>query len=107
MSDMSSFPIPPRDVSSIDGAKPAAGPKPQNQADLGQFKDELIQALGQIGQDADQVSQSSPSKVEDVESAMDQAKSAFDDTMQAHQLMQKLITPMTDMNNEAPPEGQE
>ncbi len=107
MSDMSSFPIPPRDVSSIDGAKPAPGPNPKNQADLGQFKDELIQALGQIGHDADQMSQTSPSKVEDVESAMDQAKSAFDDTMQAHHLMQKLIPPMTDMNNETPPEEQE
>ncbi len=92
MEDFSSFRIPPRDVNQVDQVQPGSSPKTQKPQEGGEkFKDQLLQALGQIGEDAEQMSKTPPTNVNEVDQAMDKAKDAFQDTMQAHQLMQNLM----------------
>ncbi|MEW6237683.1 MAG: hypothetical protein AB1656_20045 [Candidatus Omnitrophota bacterium] len=101
MSDLSSFSIPPRDVSALEGTKPgAAASKAKPMPEGVSFQDELIQAAKRIGENAEKGTQTSPSNVKDVDQAMNWAKNAFDDTMQAHQLMQNLIQRRMDKDND-------
>ena len=55
------------------------------------FQQKLVKALGQISEETDQVDKLSAPAFKDVHKAMDQAKSAFTDTMQTHQLMLNLM----------------
>ncbi len=106
MTDFNSIPIPPRGIESIDTGKLDGIQPKQNQPQSGDFQNQLLQALGQISADADQVANAASSNYENVEQAMGIAKNVFADTMQMHQMMQELIHPNanddSDGDKEAP-----
>jgi len=91
MADFSFIPIPPRAIgpAEIQPPQPSA-PSTSPAAPVTNFQEKLLQALNQIGAGVDQVGQSTPT-FQDMQKAMEQAKSAFTETMQAHQLMQSLM----------------
>lgn len=93
MSDFQFIPIPPRDLPRIEPAgQPVGTPIQPDKAPQGpDFKDSLRQALGNMTQQAEEVSQAPAPSYEEMQKAMDAATHAFQDTMQAHFLMQKLI----------------
>ncbi|MGI6457149.1 MAG: hypothetical protein ACOX5R_16240 [bacterium] len=92
MNDFSSFHIPPRDISSLESTQPSsASKKPAQQIESNPFKDTLRQALGDMSQQAETISNAAAPRFEEMQIAMDSAKNAFQQTMQAHQLMQTLI----------------
>lgn len=81
----------PKTVGSIESGK-TDSTRIQTTGDQGvDFENHLMQALGQISQEADQVAEASSSSYENVQDAMNQAKNAFSDTMQAHQMMQYFL----------------
>lgn len=78
-------------IGPVDQGKTDKASSPQNQPQNINFQNELMRALGQINQEAEQVADASSSNYENVQNAMDAAKTAFTDTMQAHQMMQHFI----------------
>lgn len=80
--------IPPQ----ITGIAPSSAPKPSSpKPEEGAFEGKLIEAMGKVSQDVQKIEESSPANLDDLESAMDAAKSAFSETMHMHQLMQTLV----------------
>lgn len=92
MSDIPIFNIPPSDLRGVEpaGQKPGTA-KNQPSPDQASFKNTLRQALGQISQQAEQMSKGSATSIEDVQKVMDAATNAYQDSMQAHLLMRDLI----------------
>ena len=91
MVDLPFIPIPPRNAGPAE-IQPSTAAVPKSalpvSPDLA-FQEKLLRALSQIGAGVDQVGQSTPT-FQDMHQVMEQAKSAFTETMQAHQLMQSL-----------------
>ncbi len=102
MSDFSSFPIPPKNIGGIEKAPEKREPKGPAVPQAGQptFEQNLKEALGQVSEQAKQVSNTTPN-FEDVGSAMEAAKNAFEDTMHAHQMMQNLMSEIETPNTPA------
>ncbi len=92
--DLSPLHIPPRAPESVDTAKPAASPHPKTEVDQPTFQETLKQTLGSLSREADQIANGPTPSFEDVPQAMEAAKNAFQDTMQAHQMMQQLVSNM-------------
>lgn len=92
----------PKAIGPVDSGKPETARSSQLGASGADFKSQFVQALGQISQEADRVAEASSSNYENVQNAMNQAKSAFSDTLQTHQMMQHLL--MNSMKKQEPPE---
>ena len=109
MTDLNSIPIPPRGIESINTGNQDAIQSQQNQPTSGDFQNQLMQAMGQINADTNQVANAASSNYENVEQAMGIAKNVFADTMQVHQMMQELIQPNTndDSNEDKDANGDE
>jgi hypothetical protein len=99
MPDFSSVPIPPQNIGGIEPSKnkPDSAQKPA-QPGQDSFKETLMKQLDQIKADTDQMANATPPSYEEMDQAMNAAKNAFSDTMQAHNLMQQLFKP--DSSNE-------
>ncbi|MBN2327510.1 MAG: hypothetical protein JXR73_10185 [Candidatus Omnitrophica bacterium] len=91
MADINSINPFPQGIGPVEQDKTEKTSSPQSQTQNINFQSELMRALGQINQEADQVADASSSNYENVQNAMDAAKTAFTDTMQAHQMMQHFI----------------
>jgi len=91
MSDFSSIPIPPRNIGGIDPAqKKQDSTQKAPGTDAPSFQDSLKQALGNMSEQAKEVSNTQPS-YEDANKAMEAAKNAYNDSLHAQQLMQSLM----------------
>jgi hypothetical protein len=93
----------PKAIGPVESGKPDAARVQPTGAQGVDFENHLMQALGQISQEADQVAEASSSSYENVQDAMDQAKNAFSDTMQTHQMMQYFL--MNSMQKQNAPEA--
>lgn len=108
MNDFTPLNIPPREIGKAEPGKPdstPSGPKP----DAAEFQNQLKQALGGMIEDVSHVQNASPQTMEDIQKAMDAAKNAFSNSMQAHELMQSLLgdvapKPDSEANPEEKPE---
>ncbi|HOJ58911.1 MAG TPA: hypothetical protein PK878_01365 [bacterium] len=91
MVDLPIVPIPPRNTgpAEIQSSPPAAPKSARTVSPDSAFQEKLLRALNQIGAGVDQVGQSTPT-FQDMQQVMEQAKSAFTETMHAHLLMQSL-----------------
>lgn len=90
MSDLNPLNIPPQNIGPVDPATgPGAKPKPA-EASPG-FQDILKEQLGEISRETDQVANESNATFEDMAKVMSAAKNVFNDTLNAHQLMQQMI----------------
>lgn len=91
----------------IEPGKPEASPAQPVFEQGANFQDRLMQTLGQINQEADQVAQASSSSYENVEQAMNKAQTAFSDTMQANQMMQYFLINQLQKQGNPEPSGEE
>lgn len=90
MADLNPLHIPPHNIGPVDPATgPGAKPKPA-EASPG-FQDILKEQLGEISRETDQVANESNATFEDMAKVMSAAKNVFNDTLNAHQLMQQMI----------------
>jgi len=96
MTDLSPLQILPRDIGSIDGLKPESAPRAPSSERSPEFQEILRRTLGNVSRDADQVEQAVSPSFAEMQKAMETAKTAFADTMQAHQLMQNLLRGLGD-----------
>ncbi|MBI1389407.1 MAG: hypothetical protein GC154_13265 [bacterium] len=94
--------IPPAQVGGI-GPQPAQpsskGPSPID----GAFQEKLVEAMGKVSSEVEKIQKASPANVEELDSLMDAAKSLYSDTMQAHQLMQSLMSQLGEINAKMTP----
>lgn len=91
MNDFNQFFLPPKGVENLDPAQPRPNQAPK-QEDAGVFQEQLRKALGSIQQDVNQVANSAPANLEDMQKAMEAAQNAYSGTMHAHDLMQSLLS---------------
>ncbi len=81
----------PKGIPSIESGKSDSVSTQPTGSQSASFQDQLMKALDQISEEADQVAQSSSLNYENVQQAMDQAKNVFSNTMQTHQMMQYFL----------------
>jgi hypothetical protein len=93
MADFSSLPIPPRNIGAIEPTQKTPDSSPQSGQPVqgASFKETLMKQLEHIRKEADQVADAQPPNYEDMDKAMHAAKTAYTDTMNAHQMMQQLF----------------
>ena len=107
MADINFIPSFPKGIGPIEPGNPEVAPSQPVFGQGANFQDQLMQALGQINQEADQVAQASSSSYENVEQAMNQAQTAFSDTMQANQMMQYFLMNQLRKQGNPEPSGEE
>jgi hypothetical protein len=90
MADFNPIQIPPHSIGPVDPTS-GQGAKPKQAEGSPGFQDILKEQLGEISRETDQVANVSNPTFEDMAKVMSAAKSVFDDTMNAHQLMQQMI----------------
>ena len=91
MTDITPLNLPPRDLGPIEGLKPVASPAAQPTEKALDFQEILLKTLGNVSRDTDRLEKASTPSYEEMPRAMEDAKNAFAETMQAHQLMQNLL----------------
>lgn len=102
MPDLFSIPIPPQNSGAIETVKrsPETSPSVLPHAGEPSFKETLMKTLGNLQQEAEQVSKAAPPSYEEMDKVMKAAQNAYTDTMQAHQLMQQLLNQNTTVSQE-------
>ncbi len=98
MADFNPIHIPPQGVGPVDPAS-GKGAKPKPAEGSSGFQDILKEQLGEISRETEKVSNAPSPTFEDLGKAMDAAKNAFNDTMQAHSLMQQMINNLPEETN--------
>lgn len=90
MADFNTFHIPASSIGPVDPVSGHGAKGKPAEAAPG-FQDILKEQLSGISREADKVANAANPSIEDVNSVMNAAKNVFDDTMQAHRLMQQMI----------------